>query len=66
MCLNIGTPKTISFHFETNGKLMVLGVLILKHFRVIMWEHLMFLAACLVMSSLVTSSALFEGIVIQI
>ena len=34
MCLNIGTPKTINFPFETNGKLMVVGVPILKHFRV--------------------------------
>ena len=34
MCLNIGTPKTINFPFETNGKLTFLGVPILKHFRV--------------------------------
>ena len=34
MCLNIGTPKNINFPFETNGKLMILGVPILKHFRV--------------------------------
>ena len=34
MCLNIGTPKNINFSFETNGKLMALGVPILKHFRV--------------------------------
>ena len=34
MCLNIGTPKNIIFPFETNGKLMILGVPILKHFRV--------------------------------
>ena len=34
-CLDIGTAKkTINFPFETNGKLMVLGVRILKHFRV--------------------------------
>ena len=36
MCLIIGTPKTINFPVGTNGKLMVLGVPILKHFRVIM------------------------------
>ena len=36
MCSNIGTPKTINFPFGTNGKLMVLGVPILKHFRVYM------------------------------
>ena len=34
MYLNIGTPTTIDFPFGTNGKLMVLGVPILKHFRV--------------------------------
>ena len=31
----MGHLKTISFQLETNGKLMVLGVPILKHFRVI-------------------------------
>ena len=35
MCSNIGTSKTINFPFGTNGKLMVLGVPILKHLRVI-------------------------------
>ena len=34
MCLNAGTHKTVNVPFETNGKLMVLGVPILKHFRV--------------------------------
>ena len=34
MCLNTGTPKNINFSFETNEKLMALGVPILKHFRV--------------------------------
>ena len=34
MCLNIGTPKIVNFSFEINGKLMALGVPILKHFRV--------------------------------
>ena len=34
MCLNTGTPKIINFPFGTNGKLMVLGVPIFKHFRV--------------------------------
>ena len=33
MCLNIGTHKNINFSFETNGKLMALGVPILKHFK---------------------------------
>ena len=30
----LGHLKTINFLFETNGKLMILGVPILKHFRV--------------------------------
>ena len=34
MCLKTGTPKIINFPFGTNGKLMVLGVPIFKHFRV--------------------------------
>ena len=34
MCLNTGTPKKHNFSFETNGKLMALGVPILKNFRV--------------------------------
>ena len=34
MCLNTGILKNINFSFETNGKLMALGVQILKHFRV--------------------------------
>ena len=37
MCLNIGTPKNINFSFETNGKLMALGVPILKHIRVVLF-----------------------------
>ena len=32
---NTGTLKTINFSFETNGKLMVLGVPILKPFRIL-------------------------------
>ena len=35
MCKNIGTPENINFPFGTNGKLMVLGVPILKHFMVL-------------------------------
>ena len=35
MCLNIGTPKNHHFSFWTNGKVVVLGVPILKHFRVL-------------------------------
>ena len=35
MCLNIGTPNNHHFPFGTNGKVVVLGVPILKHFRVL-------------------------------
>ena len=35
MCLNIGTPNKHHFPFGTNGKVVVLGVPILKHFRVV-------------------------------
>ena len=34
MYLNIGTPNKHHFPFGTNGKVVVLGVPILKHFRV--------------------------------
>ena len=34
MCLNIGTPNNHHFPLWTNGKEVVLGVPILKHFRV--------------------------------
>ena len=34
MCLITGRPKNINFSFETNGKLLALGVPILKHIRV--------------------------------
>ena len=34
MCLSIGTPNNHHFPFGTNGKVVVLGVPILKHFRV--------------------------------
>ena len=34
MCLNIGTPNNHHFPFGTNEKVVVLGVPILKHFRV--------------------------------
>ena len=34
MCLNIGSPNNHHFPFGTNGKVLVLGVPILKHFRV--------------------------------
>ena len=35
MCLNIGTPNDHHFPFGTNGKVVVVGVPILKHFRVV-------------------------------
>ena len=35
MCSNIGTPNKHHFPFGTNGKVVVLGVPILKHFRVL-------------------------------
>ena len=34
MCSNIGMPINHHFPFGTNGKVVVLGVPILKHFRV--------------------------------
>ena len=34
MCLDIGTPSVHHFPFGTNGKVVVLGVPILKHIRV--------------------------------
>ena len=37
MCSNTGTPNNHHFVFGTNGKVVVLGVPILKHFRVIEW-----------------------------
>ena len=39
MCSNVGTPKIINFSFGTNGKLMILGVPIFKHFRVVQTNH---------------------------
>ena len=41
MCLNTEVPKTNLFSFVTNGKVMVLGVPILKHFRVLVDSHIM-------------------------
>ena len=40
MCSNIRTPNNHHFLSGTNGKVVVLGVPILKHFRVsCMWTH---------------------------
>ena len=33
MCLNIGMPENHYFPFVTNAKVVVLGVIIFKHFR---------------------------------
>ena len=35
MCLDFRTPKIINFPFETNGKLIILVVLVLKLIRVL-------------------------------
>ena len=40
MCLDIGTAKRHKFPLGTNGKVVVLGVPILKRFRVIKIERL--------------------------
>ena len=39
VCLNTGIPETINFPFGTNGKLMVLGAPIFKHFRVLAYLY---------------------------
>ena len=39
ICLNIGTPNNHHFPFGTNGKVVVLGVPILKHFRVLTRQY---------------------------
>ena len=44
MCLNIGIPKSISFPFGTNGKLIDLGVPILVH--IIIYEEITYLLLC--------------------
>ena len=38
--LNTGTPRNCHFPFETNGKVVVLGVPILKYFRVVISQLL--------------------------
>ena len=38
MCSNIGMPNNHHFPFGTNGKVVVLGVPILKHFRVFLFH----------------------------
>ena len=40
MGLNIGTPNNHDFPFGTNGKVVVCGVPILKHFRVCFYAEL--------------------------
>ena len=43
MCLNIGIPNNYHNPFGTNGKEVVLGVPILKHFRVVFTEYLSYI-----------------------
>ena len=40
MCLNIGTPDNHHFPFGINGRVVMLGVPILKHFRVFKIQRL--------------------------
>ena len=39
MCPNIGTPSIHHFPFGINGKVVVLGVPILKHLRVVQTKY---------------------------
>ena len=39
MCSNIGTPNNHYFPIGTNGNVVVLGVPVLKHFRVFQSAH---------------------------
>ena len=47
MCLNIGTPTNHRFPFGTNGKVVVLGVPILKHFRVDFLSVFLYFSICI-------------------
>ena len=38
MCLNIGTPNDHHFQFGTNVKVGILGVPVLTHFRIILFQ----------------------------
>ena len=40
MCSNVRTPNNHYFLFGTNGKVVVLGVPVLKHFMVLHRKHL--------------------------
>ena len=53
MCLNIGTTNYHHFPFGTNGKVVVLGVPILKHFRVyqFLFAISLMLRTCFLMAS---------------
>ena len=48
MCLNIGTSKKHNFPFGTNGKFIIFGVPMLKHFKVlfITWTVKRFKIGC--------------------
>ena len=47
MCLNIRTPNNHHFSFGTDGKVVVLGVPILKHFRVYVFFPLGWASICI-------------------
>ena len=50
LCFNTRTPKPINFPFGTNGKVMVLGVPILKHNRIPVW-YVFFFVFCFAVST---------------
>ena len=50
MSLNIGTPKNHHFPFVRNGKVVVLGVPIFKHFRVLPCEAVTLCMAVILLS----------------
>ena len=47
MSLNFGMPRVINFPFETNGKSIILGVLILMHITVTTNFHEVYLSSSL-------------------
>ena len=63
MCLNIGTLNNHHFPFGTNGKVVVLSVPILKHFRVV--EVFNVFAICSILVS-ITSKHHLRGSVKQL
>ena len=49
ICSKIGTPNNHHFPFGTNGNVVVLGVPILKHFRVFMHTSVVIMPLCKVL-----------------